>query len=339
VDPMSPVLSWAGTTGFESDGVDPNIGVGGETLFRFRVKLTDPDSDEPTYVRLIMKRDNEPYLNRRMWALRGSGPTGGGRVYAQVLHAPLPPGIYTYRFRALDEDGWATGMPTYWQYGPSMLPTLSFTGPPDLEDGVRPNSGPADTTTFLWKVVYQDNDGDPPLFVRVLLWRDGLFYHAFQMVSQAQERPQSYADRYGVVYRCRRTLPVGSYDYVFEAEDKDGRALGPPTVKMSGLTVTAPTPAPGLTSLAAVPTRTGAQITFTLASPAQVQARVLNMAGRPVKTLCIGRDCSAGANTLLWNAQGDTGLSVPNGTYLVEVSTKAADGEQARALGQVVIRR
>ena len=94
-----------------------------------------------------------------------------------------------------------------------------------------------------------------------------------------------------------------------------------------------------VTGASATPTATGAQITFTLSSPGHVQARVLNIAGRPVKTLCHARGCEAGGNTLLWNAQSENGLRVPNGTYLVEVSAKAADGTQARALAQVRISR
>ena len=70
-----------------------------------------------------------------------------------------------------------------------------------------------------------------------------------------------------------------------------------------------------------------------------VDARILNMAGRPVKTICRARDCEAGSNTLLWNAQSDQGLPVPNGTYLIEVMAKAGDGTQARGLGQVRVRR
>ncbi len=94
-----------------------------------------------------------------------------------------------------------------------------------------------------------------------------------------------------------------------------------------------------LTALTAVPTEAGAQITFSLSAAADVQARVLNIAGRPVKTLCHAKDCDAGTNTLLWSAQSDRGLAVPNGTYLVEVTAKAADGVRARALAQVRVRR
>ncbi|HJN13901.1 MAG TPA: FlgD immunoglobulin-like domain containing protein, partial [Armatimonadota bacterium] len=66
-------------------------------------------------------------------------------------------------------------------------------------------------------------------------------------------------------------------------------------------------------------------------------ARVLNIAGRPIKTICTASDCEAGANTLIWNAMSDTGLRVPNGIYLVEVTARNEDGGQSKALAQVRI--
>ena len=94
-----------------------------------------------------------------------------------------------------------------------------------------------------------------------------------------------------------------------------------------------------LTGLSTVPTTAGAQLTFTLTSAASVSARVLNIAGRPVKTLFTSRDCGAGTNTLLWNATSDRGTSVPNGTYLVEVAANGPDGGVARGLARAIIRR
>jgi hypothetical protein len=94
-----------------------------------------------------------------------------------------------------------------------------------------------------------------------------------------------------------------------------------------------------ISSLAASPTAAGAEIAFTLSSVAQVHARVLNIAGRPIKTLCHANECEAGTNTLLWNAMSDQGLVVPNGMCLVEVTASTEDGGQARALAQVRLNR
>lgn len=109
---------------------------------------------------------------------------------------------------------------------------------------------------------------------------------------------------------------------------------------MGGITPTGETDGPlALTGLAAVPSPGGTQITFSLSVPAQVEARVLNIAGRAVRTLSRAMDCEAGTNTLLWNAASDGGLAVPDGVYLVEVTARAEDGAQARGLSQVSVRR
>jgi hypothetical protein len=92
-------------------------------------------------------------------------------------------------------------------------------------------------------------------------------------------------------------------------------------------------------ALSAVPTASGAQVVLSLTAPAGVDARVLNIAGRPVRTLCQGKAFAAGAGTLLWNARSDTGLSVPGGTYLIEITARAADGSCSRALATVRLSR
>jgi hypothetical protein len=94
-----------------------------------------------------------------------------------------------------------------------------------------------------------------------------------------------------------------------------------------------------LASLSAAPTAAGAQVSFSLASAATVEAHVLNLAGRPVRTLCQGKTFDAGTNTLLWNARSDQGLPVPGGSYLIEVTARGADGSQSRALATVRINR
>ena len=94
-----------------------------------------------------------------------------------------------------------------------------------------------------------------------------------------------------------------------------------------------------ITGLTASPTSMGAQVQFALSAAAQVDARVLNIAGRPIKTICTARDCEAGANTLLWNTQADNGLAVPNGQYLVELTARTPDGALARRLTQVRVDR
>lgn len=86
-------------------------------------------------------------------------------------------------------------------------------------------------------------------------------------------------------------------------------------------------------SLAAVPmSGRGVQIAFALSSPAQVQAEVLNIAGRRIKTIAVDRQCETGTNNLLWNCRSDRGLPVPAGTYLIRLTARAPDGQQTTRL-------
>lgn len=89
---------------------------------------------------------------------------------------------------------------------------------------------------------------------------------------------------------------------------------------------------PQITALQATPAGCGAgAITFTLAAPAQVQAWITNVAGRPIKRLAV-QQAAAGTQTLLWSGLSETGTRAPAGRYLVTLNARAADGAATRAL-------
>jgi hypothetical protein len=95
-----------------------------------------------------------------------------------------------------------------------------------------------------------------------------------------------------------------------------------------------------ITSVVAAPTGAGAvQIVFALTSAAEVEAQVVNIAGRPVKTLVSDRSCPKGSNSLLWNCSSDRGLRVPSGTYLIRLTAHTADGQQVSRVCPVNVRR
>jgi len=94
-----------------------------------------------------------------------------------------------------------------------------------------------------------------------------------------------------------------------------------------------------ITSLAALQAGAGAEIVFTLASEAQVEVEVLNIAGRRVRTIVSDRDCEAGVTSLAWNCRSDRGVMVPSGAYLVRVTARSEDGEQSSRLCTMMLRR
>jgi len=95
-----------------------------------------------------------------------------------------------------------------------------------------------------------------------------------------------------------------------------------------------------LSSLVGQATRGGgAQITFTLSAPAMSTVRVLNIAGRNVRTIEQGRSRPAGVSQVIWDGRGEAGTRAPNGTYLVLVEAAATDGSKVRAMRSLMIRR
>ncbi|MBM3499601.1 MAG: hypothetical protein FJX74_13150 [Armatimonadetes bacterium] len=149
-------------------------------------------------------------------------------------------------------------------------------------------------------------------------------------------------------FRAEVTVPAGAKAgerrrVWVTAERYQRENEAPPTVRrdQAELITTAAgvPPTSAVAGLAAVPTAMGAEVVFTLAGDAGVSARVLNLAGRPVRTLCADRLCTAGTQRLVWNALADTGLPVPNGQYLIEVTARTATGQQSRSLATVRLDR
>ncbi len=82
-----------------------------------------------------------------------------------------------------------------------------------------------------------------------------------------------------------------------------------------------------------------ATITYSVSQRCQVNMIVRNMAGRCVKVLATDKVVSAGVNPQVWDLSNDAGAKVPSGPYLIEIGARADNGQQARALARINVRR
>jgi WD40 repeat protein len=87
-------------------------------------------------------------------------------------------------------------------------------------------------------------------------------------------------------------------------------------------------------------TRAGETLTlgFTLTADAQVQVQV-RTGSRTVRTLSDTRTRSAGLQEFVWDGRDDAGVHLPPGAYLAEITAVSADGQVARAVAPIIVRR
>jgi len=212
---------------------------------------------------------------------------------------------------------------------------LFFTSEAGYEDGVKPNQGTANSTYFRFHVTYQDPDGWGPIDPVVLVYRGSTRVRLLRL------RPVATYPNFalGSILRGGAKLPAGEYTYRFRARAQSGLFAGGEPARKRGLIRVDGAAGALLASVAAAPAAVGAQITVSLSTAAEVDATVLNLAGRPVRQLVRGRGCAQGTTTLVWTGQTDAGVAAPAGTYVVAVEARTEDGQQSRALGRVTLQR
>jgi sugar lactone lactonase YvrE len=336
-----PSLAWVGTTGYETDGVNPDRGnpssAGSPTSFCFRVKYTDATGNEPLKARCIIQQK----LCGQGWKAyqyvglhRASGDIAAGAVYTASRKLPNETLRYQFLFTAADGSA-VTGPPTAFTNGPLLngAPHLCWTGKTGYTaDGVDPDSGPTGTV-FKFAVLYADAGGDTPTQAQLLVNRNGALFRQKTLVAAPGG---DFAT--GRTFRISVPIPkTGTYQYRFDFADATGAATGAPALWQDGPTIGTST-ALTVAGLAALPTAAGTQVTFALSDAAEVTVSVLNVAGRPVRTLASGRPLEAGLQTLVWDRRADSGLAVPAGLYLIRVTARSADGAQGSALATVSLR-
>jgi C1A family cysteine protease len=336
-NPAVADLNWAGLTGWETDGVSPNAGNVDSTSFVFKVKYRDVSEVAPLKARCIIQDKVtggwHPYANLGMTI--ESGTVGTGAVYR--CSTTLPNGVYKYRFHFQAADGSLLTLdaPAHYHAGPGTYgpPVLAWTGKSGFAaDGINPDSGPVGTL-FQFQVLYTDSLGNAPLTHDVVVRRNGKLYR-----QKAMREFACGSYRTGKVFAI--TIPLnhaGTYEYSFLFEDSTGAAVsGDPALWQPAPTILGVTSAM-VTSLTAMPSRTGAQMTFNLAAASDVTATVLNAAGRPVRTIVAAQPLEAGLQTLLWDRKADSGLPVPAGLYLIRVTARDAEGGQSTSMASLAL--
>jgi hypothetical protein len=328
-----PVLLWAGTPGFLHDGVKPDCALHRSTI-TFKVKYTDREGNPPVGgVRLHLLRDGIPITGSPFNMKKGTDSDyTAGVIYSHTR--TLPWGDYSYNIQSTDACNAATGDPTTTQQGPEII-----TPPVLTRARVIPTAGDA-STKFRYRVDYSATDGKPARWVELEIKtytpEVGWKRHAYRRYGVASGGSALFTLRLAGLFP-----DATRFQYRFQALKGQRRCrLTTQTTWAGGPKLTGAA-ARGLTlsSACAAPTRTGgAQVVCSLSAPAEVSARILNVAGRPVRSL-FPIAGSAGLNTLLWDGKSDAGLGVPAGQYVIEVTAHAADGQQARVLASVQLRR
>ena len=333
----APALFFAGSAGYETDGVQPELAASSQP-FVFKVKYLDTDDTPPATVQVhIASKGQELPQSPLEMIAEGEPDYAAGVIFSRSV--TLPAGRqYTYWFTASDGLAAATGLPTSPLAGPTVnsAPTLTWTGQPNYEsDGVNPNTGAA-ATTFAFRCRYKDVDGDAPIGVLCHILGAGGAETAGSPIAVTATDTNLYTR--GRAYQVQITLPPGAYSHYFSASDGVSPAKGAATVTTAGPTVSAGA-AGAIVSLTASQSHGGAvAIHWTQTSAAHVDIRVLNLAGRLVSTVTTDRAASAGPAQLLWQPRSAAGLRLPSGTYLIVLEASAANGSQQRLIAPLVLR-
>lgn len=166
---IAPVLDWVGSPGYEDDGVDPDIGSAVDSL-RFRVTYSDANNDAPSYVRLLIDRDDDGDFGDASEIVTLTPEAPGDQTYCNrnpyfslLTLAKAGDNAISYRFEASDGLTTPTMTATRTVSIVNAGPALRWTGDAGyVNDGVNPNSGTTDVTSYEFRITYLDADGEAP---------------------------------------------------------------------------------------------------------------------------------------------------------------------------------
>jgi len=232
-----PTLDWTGNTGFVSDGIDPDSGLGG-TTFEFQVEYTDADNNAPSVKEVWIDLDDsssyEPGEKFDMSSMGGSDYTAGVNYTTSRQIYYTGDGTLTYQFQFSDGTDAATGMPAsdHTFTVTNSPPTLDWTGETGFEsDGVDPDSA-GSGTTFEFQVEYTDVDNSAPTVREVWIdLDDSSSYEPGEMFAMSEVNPGDTNYQDGKDYTYSRQLFYagdGTLNYKFHFRDGIDDATGTP---------------------------------------------------------------------------------------------------------------
>jgi hypothetical protein len=337
-------LSWAGTSGYENEGVEPDSAPAG-TSFIFKVKYTSLLTVVPT-VTLTLTRNlvpvpGSPFL---MANEGGTAALSSGAIFFVAVTLNQAGGAYFYRFRAYiggSQVGSLPEVPAPPQAGPVVLgASLAWAGTAGYEnEGVEPDSAPAGKP-FTFKAKYT---GPAPSAVQLFLTRNFMPVPGSPFAMHPEAEPPAWPAT-GVIFT---TGPVvlnqagGAYFYRFRAHVGGVEVASLPQVPAPPQSGPIVTGGEALTVSGVTTQQVAGAVTlsYVLSTPAEVEATVLNIAGRPIAQVSSSDVQGAGLQTLRWNGRSTAGSKVPAGTYLIQVTPRSDLGDSATSLCSVQLRR
>ncbi|OGS21154.1 MAG: hypothetical protein A3J83_08825 [Elusimicrobia bacterium RIFOXYA2_FULL_40_6] len=205
IDNYKPVLSWAGGTGFTTDGVNPDTARAG-TPFTFKVKYTDADNDAPaTYYPRVSIKKGSSYVHNTILNYE-SGDFINGAIYSTTTVIVAAGSDIKYEFSAYDIWNDSASLIANGPQIDNNKPVLSWTGEPGYTaDAVQPDSGGAQTP-YIFRVKYTDADNDPPEWGRInlsiskngsFIYSSGLNYQSGDFLNGAIYSATTYINNAG----------------------------------------------------------------------------------------------------------------------------------------------
>lgn len=94
-----------------------------------------------------------------------------------------------------------------------------------------------------------------------------------------------------------------------------------------------------ITNPVAQSTRGGTSVSFSLSSEASVQVNVLGPGGKLVRQVTNSVTAKAGAQSVTWDGRDAQGIALPPGAYTIEVRATTEDGQIARVVTPVILKR